>query len=315
MRPYEQLEQELGDAVVCSSGTAALHLAFEALQLPQGGEVIMSDFNMIACPRAATLAGLKPVFVDCDERLLIDPELVERAININTVAILATHVYGRRCEMDTINRIATERNLAVVEDLAEAFGVEPHRSTDAACWSFYRNKIVAGEEGGAVRFLCKEATRIARQLRSLGFTDAHDYCHIPRGHNYRLADCLAEKVLESLHNLKWSQHWRRFSEKCWDATIPTEWHMPTRDAVWVYDIRIPRLQNIDEVVAALRTEGIEARHSFKPMCGQEEFKAAPRYHAHIASREVLYLPVSPDMKMVPYVRARKLIQSKCSPRN
>lgn len=80
MEAYESLEQEFAQwqgldprgMVACSSGTAALHLALEALQLPQGSQVIVPDYSMIACPRAVVLADLRPVFVDCDEQLLMD---------------------------------------------------------------------------------------------------------------------------------------------------------------------------------------------------------------------------------------------------
>src|SRR5882757_10054564 len=69
--PYEGM-------VACSSGTAALHLALEALQLPPGSQVIIPDFAMIACARAVTLAELVPVFVDVKDDLLIDPVLIEQ---------------------------------------------------------------------------------------------------------------------------------------------------------------------------------------------------------------------------------------------
>src|SRR5262245_33412737 len=86
MEAYEQLEVELANwaggtpaqYVVCSSGTAALHLALEAFRLPPNTEVIVPDFAMIACARAVTLAGLKPIFVDCGPDLNLDPDLVRR---------------------------------------------------------------------------------------------------------------------------------------------------------------------------------------------------------------------------------------------
>lgn len=86
MESYQQLELQWAEfndldpagMVVCASGTAALHLALESLQLPPGSEVITGDFNMIAVPRAIAMAGLTPVFVDCDERLLMDLVLLEK---------------------------------------------------------------------------------------------------------------------------------------------------------------------------------------------------------------------------------------------
>mgnify|MGYP000263818837 CR=1 FL=1 len=89
-----------------------------------------------------------------------------------------------------------------MEDRAEAHGVDfGDYIPDAACWSFYRNKIVAGEEGGAIAFKNPRHASVAKSLRSLGFTTSHDFYHVPRGHNYRLANCLAQLVLSSLANV------------------------------------------------------------------------------------------------------------------
>jgi len=315
MRPHEELEKELAEwigmpyVVACSSGTAALHLAFESLHLPPGSEVIMSDFNMIACPRAAVMAGLKPVFVDCDERLCIDPEALFRD-GSKAEVLLATHIYGRRCS-ERVWEAASAGQMSVVEDMAEIHGVKPHPLTDAACYSFYQNKIVHGEEGGCVAFRDEKLAARARSLRSLGFTANHDFWHSPRGCNYRLADSLAELIILSLRNVKWSLEKRRQIEKWYDDCFPTSWKMPPRDVVWVYDLQLPGggREKLDEVVrrireTIIRSEPIQARHSFKPMSMQLEFAGHPGLaecagmpgigaRAFGASRSVFYLPVNP----------------------
>jgi perosamine synthetase len=149
-QPFELLEDEVADwagyprghVVSCSSGTAALHIALEALQLPQGATVIMPDLTMVACARAVHLAGLVPQFVDCKDDLNMDVRQIDSTQLRSTAAFMAVHLYGR-CAF----KMFGFNNLRVVEDMAEAHGVRPHAETDAACWSFYRNKIVAGEEG------------------------------------------------------------------------------------------------------------------------------------------------------------------------
>lgn len=325
MEAYQQLEKEfekwagVSNAVACSSGTAALHLALESLQLPLGSEVILGDFNMVACARAVTLAGLVPVFVDCGEDLLIDQEQVEmggiqrfnacggRYVERNVRAVMAVHIYGRRCDMDRIRKIAQHysrmvhgEKLYVIEDLAEAHGIRPHSDTDAACYSFYRNKIVAGEEGGAVAFLDSGTGSLARQLRSLGFTDAHDFTHVPRGHNYRLANSLAQLIRYSLHGASHNLKLRQQVESWHDEQCPPEWRMPPRDVVWVYDLRIPGLTAAqqDAIVQTLNAEGIAARHGFKPLSQQAEYRGCRVVGNGVAermAREVIYLPVQPTM--------------------
>ncbi len=316
MEPYRQLELEFGkwsgveNVVACASGTASLHLAFESLQLPSEFECILCDFNMIACARSITLAGGRPVLVDCLDNLLMDPELVEKAVDYdhmewlnkeppNVRVILVTHIYGRYCDMEDIIDIAKKYDLYVIEDLAEAHGVKPHPLTDASCWSFYKNKIVAGEEGGAVAFRNLDAAVLASHLRSLGFTDRHDFHHIPRGHNYRMSNCHAELILQSLKRVDENMTQRRWIEEWYNHYIPRDvWRMPKRNAPWVYDLRIPGLDwcGLNRIVEELNKEGIAARHGFKTMHSQREYENCRRVGGENATRlskEVLYLPIQP----------------------
>lgn len=303
MQAYERLEYEWAafnqldpiGMVACASGTAALHLALQAMRLR--GEIIMPDYTMVACARAATLAGMTPVFVDCDSRLCLSTFPYSVEVERETIkAALPVHIYGRYCDMDYIIKKALARR--VVEDLAEAHGVRPHEDTDAACWSFYKNKIVAGEEGGAVWFRDPEHARHAKQLRSLGFTDAHDYTHVPYGHNYRMSDVHAELILRSLSNFHENVLRRRQAEAWYEEQCPAEWRMPERQAPWVYDIRIPGLTWLKqtEIVIALQRAGIAARFGFKPMTLQEEYASCRKVggeNARRAGHEIIYLPLTP----------------------
>lgn len=333
MEAYQRLEMAWAEfsgldpegMVVCSSGTAALHLALEAFRLPAGSEVIVPDLSMIACPRAVVLAGLTPVLVDCGEDLNLDQGLVKQWYEGRSIiaegggfgdivsrgqfltAILAVHTYGRRCNMEGLAEAAGEswwKDTFLVEDLAEAHGLRPHSRTDAACWSFYQNKIVAGEEGGAVWFKDVEHARRARSLRCLGFTEAHDFNHIPRGHNYRLSNANAEAILygrNGLGNYGLNLKERRDIEGWYEEACPREWRMPRRQAPWVYDLRIPGMGPVsqDKVVTVLRGHGIAARHCFKPVHTQEEFcrcrfvYGESRHKSSLLSSSIIYLPIQP----------------------
>lgn len=306
MKLYERLEREFRDwsgsgglhCVACSSGTAALHLALEALELPTNSPVLVPEFTMVACARAVTLAGLRPSFVDCDDQMLLDVGSTRFRLPRRAKAIMPVHIYGRRCNMVAVANLAGVNQLAIVEDLAEAHGVAPHASSDAACWSFYRNKIVAGEEGGMVGFRDPVVMRRAMKLRNMGWTDAHDCRHVPRGHNYRLANLLAEPILQSLHRYLENAQRRGQVEQWYDAVTPDEWKLPRRDAVWVYDLRIPGMQAEVQsaVVKELNRRGIAARHGFKPMSCQDEYRNSHGYRHLNAWRfghEVIYLPVDP----------------------
>lgn len=295
--------------VACSSGTAALQLAFEGLRLPPESRVVTSDYNMVACPRAINAARLVPQFVDCLPNLLLDPDQID--VSEEFLAVLPVHVYGRHCNMEAINeKIASiahpDKRVRVIEDLAEAHGIKPHQWTDAACWSFYRNKIVAGEEGGAVWFRNPMRAKLARELRCLGFTEKHDYDHKPRGHNFRLAPSLAEKILHSLSKVEENLERRREIESWYNEATPAQWRQLPRHVPWVYDLRIPGLTRADQdtVVRKLREGGIEARNGFRRMSTQEEFRNVPTRSpvATVAESEVFYLPIDPQRTTRGYVK-------------
>lgn len=291
MQSYERLEVEWAEfngvdpkgMVVCSSGTAALHLAFESLFPKSYGVVSTHDYNMIACPRAIELADLNPRFYP---RTDISDCRVE-------VASLQTWVYGRKPEL------ISESSNPVVVDLAEAHGVKLDKY-NVLCWSFYQNKIVCGEEGGSVYFEDAESAKVARELRSLGFDSNHNYTHRPRGHNYRLANRLADPIRLSI------QDYEENAKARWDSWFKYHQHLRKGNdgpnqlyecpkAPWVYEVRIDEMtyEIQDRVVKTLKDAGIAARHGFKPMTMQPEFRGYGTTHPDVLKRsmETFYLPL------------------------
>lgn len=332
-QPYEQLEELFGEwvgspyTVACNSGTSALHLALESFRFPKGSEVIVPEFTFVACARAVRMAGLVPVFVDCKDDLTINPELIRQAITDNTVAIMPAHIYGRLCDMATIWRMIdncwmdTGKTLIVIEDRAEAHGAPSYlRAPHAACYSFYRNKIIAGEEGGMIVYRddCQGQKHwqslapydLAKRLRSMGMCEAHNFDHYPRGINARLANALAIPIIESLSKVSENLRDRRIVEEWYGREIPDKWRMPPRNVPWVYDLRIPLMNSTQQgrIVDQLNRHGVAARYAFLPMSDQREFRKyrhhwlpnerpdlAHRSKAFWASQEVIYLPITPEM--------------------
>lgn len=312
MELYEQLEVVWADTikanrncvVACSTGTAAIQLVLEAFGFPRGGEVIIPNFTMIACARAVTMAGLVPVFVDCKENLLIDENLIEEKITSKTCAIMPVHIYGRTCNLRAILEIANKYDLKVIEDCAEAHGIPRNEETDAQCWSFYKNKIIAGEEGGAVCFNEDLFASMARSIRSQGFTPTHNFKHIIGGMSCRLSNANAEPILRSLDppGLSAKLEMRRRVSSWYDEFVPNEYHMPKRDVDWVYDIKLPEINYSKKLlmIDVLNSKGIQVRHSFYPMSGQAEYinskyPVDTNQRCFEMYRRVMYFPISTDM--------------------
>jgi len=144
-------------AIAVANGTVALDLAFKGLNLPEGGEVIVTSRTFIASVSSIVTAGLVPIFADVDrDAQNITAETIEAVCSDKTVAIVCVHLAGWPCDMDSIMALAEDRNLVVVEDCAQAHGAyykgRPVGSIgDVGCWSFCQDKIMTtGGEGGMV---------------------------------------------------------------------------------------------------------------------------------------------------------------------
>ncbi len=151
-----ELKKFLGvkNIVLLGNGTLALQLTYKALDLK--GEVITTPFSFPATTNSLIWEGIKPVFVDIDPNTFnIDPKEVEKKINKNTSAILAVHVFGNPCDVESLSKIAKKYNLKLIYDAAHVFGVEYKRKSilgwgDASTLSFHAAKTFHTIEGGAV---------------------------------------------------------------------------------------------------------------------------------------------------------------------
>lgn len=137
-----------------TNGTLPIQIAIKTLQLD--GEIITTPFSYVATVSSIVWENCNPVFVDIhQDYLTIDETKIEAAITSKTTAILATHVFGNPCNVETINKIANKHNLKVIYDAAHCFGVEYNGESifnygDLSTCSFHATKLFHTGEGGAV---------------------------------------------------------------------------------------------------------------------------------------------------------------------
>lgn len=163
---------ELENLLYVSNGTIAIQLAIKALNL--SGEIITTPFSYVATTSCIVWENCKPVFVDIDPLTLnIDPEFIEAKITNQTTAILATHVFGNPCDIESIERIAQKHNLKVIYDAAHCFGTKYKNKSvfaygDISTTSFHATKLFHTVEGGAVFTGSKILLKQLEILRNFG---------------------------------------------------------------------------------------------------------------------------------------------------
>ena len=205
-------------AVVCSNGTAALHIACLAAGVMPGDEVITTPITFAASANCALYCGAKPVFADINENTYnIDPAHVEKLTTERTKAVVAVDFTGQSVELDRLLAHCREHNLVLIEDGAHVIGTSYKGRmngsiADMTTMSFHPVKTVTGGEGGAVLTNSKDYYEKLLLYRAHGITRdpklmEHEpdgpwyYEQIALGMNYRMTDMQAALIISQLNKL------------------------------------------------------------------------------------------------------------------
>lgn len=228
-------------AFAVANGTAALHLACEAVGLKAGDEALCPALTFVASANSILYTGAKPVFVDVNGPHDLNLAAADAAgkITERTRAIMVVHYAGYPCEMEAILELAQRNGLAVIEDCAHAPGAVYHSRQglkklgtlgSIGCFSFFSNKNLTTGEGGMLVTNDDELARKIGIARSHGMTsltwDRHkghsfSYDVVARGYNYRLDEMRAALGIAQLRRLpagneRRRQLTRRYQEKLGD---------------------------------------------------------------------------------------------------
>lgn len=198
---------------VVTSGTAALHVALLALDLPKASRVIVPAFTFPATANVVENTGGQTVLCDVDpETYVVTPELIEKTIlanqHKNLQAIIIVHEFGYPAKMKEIAKIAKKYGLKLVEDAACALGTiaDGHHVgyySDMACFSFHPRKAITTGEGGAVITRYQKFDSVIKKLRNHGMEKIDGKIDFTlAGLNYRLTDFQAVLGREQLKRFK-----------------------------------------------------------------------------------------------------------------
>jgi len=167
-------------ALTCTSGTTAIALALISLDLPPNSPVACSSFTFSATPSAILLAGHRPVLVDSDENLHLDPERLRTVLAEGAAAVVAVHMRGMACDIQRVCAVAAEFGVPVVEDACAAMGVEIDGRRvgtfgDVGAFSMQSDKTVNTGEGGFL--LTRDPEKYARAIVHAGSYEGRMHRH------------------------------------------------------------------------------------------------------------------------------------------
>jgi dTDP-4-amino-4,6-dideoxygalactose transaminase len=278
-------------AVAVNSGTAALHLALEAIGIQAGDEVIVPTMTFAATAEVVLYLGAKPILVDCEaDSLNLDPDRLAAALTPKTKAIIPVHFGGQPCDMERILRFAREHDLRVIEDAAHALpayykGQAIGSVGDITCFSFYATKTITTGEGGMTTTENPEWAEKMRMLSLHGIS--HDawnrysaegswyYEILSPGYKYNLTDIAASLGIEQLKKCNTFLEARRRIAQAYDEgfaglpEIKTPVCRPDVGHAWhlyVIQLQLERLTiNRRDFIEALRKKNIGTSVHFIPL--------------------------------------------------
>lgn len=292
----DELEKYIGaKTCVVSSGTAALHCAFKAINIKNGDEIITTPNTFVATQATAISLGAVPVFADIEETTgNIDVNNIERLITRKTKAIVSVDYAGHPCDISEISRIAKKHNIFFIEDAAHSLGSMYNKrvigsQADITTFSFYPTKNITTSEGGAIStnnaLLMERARLFSRQglirdpdrfeLENDGpwHQEVHEF-----GLNYRLPDILCAlgisqlKRIEEFKRRRW-EIWHKYQEglsnipqikiPIFKENVNPMWHL--------YPIRVSAKMR-KEIFIGLRKLGIFVQVNYVPSYWHPAFR-------------------------------------------
>lgn len=317
--PYvERLERDfllrhrLRYGLAVSNGTTALQLALLALGIGPGDEVIVPGFTFVAPGNMVLAVGARPVFVEIDSKTwCIDPAAVERAVNKKTKAIIAVHVYGNLCDMDTLADIARRHGIALVEDAAEAAfssynGRLAGTMGDIGCFSFQATKTITTGEGGFIMTRRRELWKRMRLIGNHGMRRSKRYWHDRIGYNFRLTNMQAAIGCAQLERVdgfikdraRMIELYRKHLKGIGGVTMqrfPPE----VAPVVWAVAVRLDPAcfkSGRDTVMRRLARSGIETRPGFYPYSVMPIYKSRKLPICEAVGSAVISLPSFPALR-------------------
>ena len=301
-------------AISVNNGTSAIHLAYLALKLKAGDEIIIPSFGYLAAANLALLMNLKPVFADVDlDTFCVDFSSIKKKITKKTKLIVVINTYGNVCDLKPILRLAKLKKINVLEDSAESLGSKYYNKNsgilaDIGTFSFQATKtITTGEGGMVITKKSKEFKDLLNLYRNHGIKNKR-YMHLVPGHNFRLTNLQAAIGYTQLKNFNKILKNREKSYNLYKKLLQNikgiklqQFKSNVRPLVWTMAMVLDKniFGSRDSIIKKMLKKKIETRNGFYSTNRLKIFK---KFHSKdlknsdYLSRNVICLPLFNGIK-------------------
>lgn len=300
------------------NGTDSLFAMLKCIGIGPGDEVLTPAWSWISTSETISLTGATPIFVDADQITFnISPSVAEKKINSKTKAVLAVHLYGQSCDMETLRALCSNHNLILLEDCAQAHGSKYQDKMvgtfgKAASFSFYPTKNLGalGDAGCLITNDDELAIQVRRLVNHGGLSKDE---HLFEGVNSRMDTLQAAILSVKLDHLeKWNTRRRAIAKQYQNKLYKLEWlELPNKDDIngHTYHLYVIKCKRRDELKSYLEKNRIGTMIHypkalpFEPAYSHFNFRPFDFPVAAQLQNEVLSLPCYPEMtdEMVDYV--------------
>lgn len=323
LKNYTSVE---GGAVLCSNGTAALHLCLIAAEVKPLDEVLIPSLTFVATGNACLYQGATPHFVDvCPQSLSVDPIKLRnyleshskikdgKCINLKTgqkiAALIVMHCFGHIGDFDALKQVCSDFHIKLIEDAAESLGSlyknkQSGSLADFSAISFNGNKVITTGGGGV--FLTNNPD-IAKKIKHISTTSKvphpYKFIHDQIGFNYRMPNLNAALGMAQFKKLPLYLKKKRQLAASYTASFETcdyarfvEEPKNCKSNYWLNFIYLERDLNLDQIITFLHKKKVFVRPIWTPLHKLEHFKKSPKSRlstTETLEKRILCLPSSP----------------------
>jgi perosamine synthetase len=307
---HERFEKSFKDyvgtqyAIALPTCTSAIHLSLLALGIQSGDEVIVPDITWIATSAPISYVGAIPVFADIDAQTwCLSADSLEACITPRTKAVIPVDLYGGMPDMDTIREIARRRNIAIIEDAAEALGAEYKGKRagsfgDTGVFSFHGSKTVTTGEGGMLVTDREDLYNRIQVLRDHGRQPGDRmFWNFEVAYKYKMSSLQAalglaqlERIHELLERKRHQYEWYKNALADVEGISLNKQPKDTFNVFWMVTLVLdPKLGiNKKQLIERLSQHGIDSRPFFHPLSSIPAYEDSEQAHWARSRNKVAY---------------------------